>query len=107
MVRRGGSGGCDGRIIDSRLRDRRSGAAHRNILIRRNIDRTPSVLPALMRIIRSLFLGLTVAAVPAFADAADLNCKGPGTVVEFRYSWRMRGGLAWIAGLVLLTSAVC
>ena len=59
-----------------------------------------------MRVIRNLFLCLTVAAVPAFADAADLNCKGPGNVEEFRYSWRMRGGLAWVAGLVFPTSGI-
>src|SRR6266536_102187 len=106
MVRRGESGGSDGRIFDARLRDRRSGTAHRNILKPRNIDRAPSVLPALMRVIRTLFLCLTVAAVPAFAGAADLNCKGPGNVEEFRYSWRMRGGLAWIAGLVFPTSGI-
>jgi hypothetical protein len=59
-----------------------------------------------MRVIRGLLLCLMIAAVPAFADAADVNCKGPGNVEEFRYSWKMRGGLAWVAGLVFPTSGV-
>lgn len=36
--------------------------------------------------------------------AAELNCHGPSNVEDFHYSWRMRGGLAWIAGLVFPTS---
>ncbi|MDQ6802236.1 MAG: DUF3108 domain-containing protein [Acidobacteriota bacterium] len=59
-----------------------------------------------MRVIRSVIIVCTIAAVPAMAAAADLNCKGPGNVEEFRYSWRMRGGLAWVAGLVFPTSGV-
>ena len=38
------------------------------------------------------------------ASAAELNCHGPSNVEDFHYSWRMRGGLAWIAGLVFPTS---
>ena len=53
-------------------------------------------------------LRLTVAVVllstPAFA--ADLNCHGPANVEDFRYSWRMRGGLSIIAGLLFPTSGV-
>lgn len=38
------------------------------------------------------------------ASATDLNCKGgAGNVEEFRYSWRLRGGLSWIAGLLVPT----
>jgi hypothetical protein len=59
-----------------------------------------------MKVIRSLFAVFAIAAVPPVADAADLNCKGPGNVEEFRYSWRMRGGLAWVAGLVFPTSGI-
>ena len=39
-------------------------------------------------------------------SAAELNCHGPNNVEEFRYTWRMRGGLAFIAGLVFPTSGV-
>jgi hypothetical protein len=38
--------------------------------------------------------------------AAELNCHGPSNVEDFRYSWRMRGGLSWLAGLVFPTSGV-
>ncbi|MGZ8867310.1 MAG: DUF3108 domain-containing protein [Thermoanaerobaculia bacterium] len=38
-------------------------------------------------------------------SATELNCKGAaGHVEEFRYSWRLRGGLSWIAGLLVPTS---
>ena len=40
------------------------------------------------------------------ASAADLNCGGATNVEEFRYSWRLRGGLSWIAGFVFPTSGV-
>jgi len=39
-------------------------------------------------------------------SAADLNCKGPSNVEQFKYSWRLRGGLSWVAGLVFPTSGV-
>jgi hypothetical protein len=38
--------------------------------------------------------------------AVDLNCKGPSNVEQFKYSWRLRGGLSWVAGLVFPTSGV-
>ena len=38
--------------------------------------------------------------------AAELNCHGPSNVEDFHYSWRMRGGLSWVAGLVFPTSGV-
>ena len=40
------------------------------------------------------------------AHAAELNCHGAGNVEEFRYSWHMRGGLSWVAGLLFPTSGV-
>jgi hypothetical protein len=40
------------------------------------------------------------------ASAAELNCQGAANIEEFRYSWRLRGGLSWIAGLVFPTSGV-
>ena len=47
---------------------------------------------------------LALAAPPL--SAADLNCHGPSNVEDFHYSWRMRGGLSWVAGLVFPTSGV-
>jgi hypothetical protein len=38
--------------------------------------------------------------------AADLNCHGVTNVEEFRYSWRLRGGLSIIAGLMFPTSGI-
>lgn len=40
------------------------------------------------------------------ASAVDLNCKGPSNVEQFKYTWRLRGGLSWVAGLVFPTSGV-
>lgn len=39
-------------------------------------------------------------------SAVDLNCKGPSNVEQFKYSWRLRGGLSWVAGLIFPTSGV-
>lgn len=49
-------------------------------------------------------VALMVFALPA--AAADLGCKTPGHVEDFRYTWRIRGGLRFIAGLVFPTSGV-
>jgi len=38
--------------------------------------------------------------------AADLRCNGAANVEEFRYAWRIRGGLRFVAGLVFPTSGV-
>jgi hypothetical protein len=56
--------------------------------------------------IRTLVLGLTLLAASGSAFAADLNCHGASNVEEFRYSWRLRGGLSWVAGFVFPTSGV-
>lgn len=42
----------------------------------------------------------------ATAQAAELNCHGPANVEEFRYTWRLRGGIGWIAGLVFPRNGV-
>jgi hypothetical protein len=48
-------------------------------------------------------LALLLASAPA--SATDLNCRGTaGHVEEFRYTWRLRGGLSWIAGLLVPTA---
>jgi len=40
------------------------------------------------------------------ASGAELNCSGASNVEEFRYTWRLRGGLSWVAGFVFPTSGV-
>jgi len=40
------------------------------------------------------------------AAAAELNCHGPANLEAFRYTWRMRGGLSIVAGLIFPTSGV-
>ena len=40
------------------------------------------------------------------ASAAELNCNSSTTTEDFRYSWRLRGGLRWIAGLLFPTSGI-
>src|SRR5512138_2431835 len=55
--------------------------------------------------LRNVLLGLLLlVSIPA--SAADVNCHGATNIEEFRYSWRLRGGLSWIAGLVFPTSGV-
>ena len=44
--------------------------------------------------------------IAANASAVDLNCNGPSNVELFKYSWRLRGGLSWVAGLVFPTAGV-
>ena len=53
---------------------------------------------------RILLTLLVLAAFPA--TATELNCTGQSNIESFRYSWRMRGGISWIAGLVFPTSGV-
>jgi hypothetical protein len=39
--------------------------------------------------------------------AANTTCAGTATNIEqFRYSWRLRGGLSWIAGIMFPTTGV-
>lgn len=59
-----------------------------------------------MKVIRKSLLVLTLAAVAASASASELNCRGPENVEEFRYSWRLRGGVRFLAGLVFPTTGV-
>lgn len=58
-----------------------------------------------MKIIRSSILTLLVALAAVSASAADLNCN-TSNVEQFRYSWRLRGGVRFLAGLVFPTSGV-
>lgn len=52
-----------------------------------------------MKIIRALAVSLALL-LPIAAGAAELRSNPPGNVESFRYSWRLRGGLSWIAGIV-------
>lgn len=47
---------------------------------------------------------LMVASVPAFG--ADLKCNNTSNVEDLRYSWRLRGGVRFLAGLVFPTAGV-
>jgi hypothetical protein len=59
-----------------------------------------------MRPIRhAMFALLFACAIPA-ADAVELNCRGPANVESFKYSWKLHGGLSWIAGIMFPTSGV-
>src|SRR5438445_12677396 len=59
------------------------------------LQRSDRILPA---IVLALFAGPL--------GAAELNCHGPSNLEDFHYSWRMRGGLSWVAGLIFPTSGV-
>jgi len=50
-------------------------------------------------------ISLILLSFAAAALAADAPCS-PRNTEEFNYSWRLRGGLAWIAGLRFPTSGV-
>jgi len=53
-----------------------------------------------MKFVRNLLFGLLVIGATA-SHAAELKCTSPSTnVEEFRYTWRLRGGIGWLAGLV-------
>ena len=56
-----------------------------------------------MKLLAPLALAILLSAP---ATAADLNCHGPANLEDFRYTWRMRGGLSLIAGLIFPTSGV-
>ncbi len=51
-------------------------------------------------------LGLLVVLGSSPLEATELNCSGSSNIEEFRYSWQLRGGLSWIAGLIFPTSGV-
>lgn len=59
-----------------------------------------------MKIIGRIGLLALVMAVSASAFAIDPNCDTPGNTEEFRYSWRLKGGVRFLAGLVFPTSGV-
>src|SRR6476619_1351546 len=53
---------------------------------------------------RNVVLAAMLLLSPAAAFAADVNCKGPTNVEELRYSWRIRGAIRFLAGLMFPTS---
>src|SRR5436309_15835134 len=59
-----------------------------------------------MLVLRIHATAVAIALAALAAPAAELNCHGPSNVEDFRYSWHLRGGLSWIAGLVFPTSGV-
>ena len=58
-----------------------------------------------MKIIRKIVIALTMV-VSASAFAANAGAANPGSVEDFRYSWRLRGGVRLLAGLMFPTSGV-
>ncbi len=59
-----------------------------------------------MNIIRRIGVATLVMVVSASAFAAEVKCNTPGNIEEFNYSWRLRGGVRFLAGLVFPTSGV-
>src|SRR5262245_27541945 len=56
---------------------------------------------------RCLLAAVCCLALTSGAFAANTTCSGTVTNVEqFRYSWRLRGGLSWIAGIMFPTAGV-
>jgi hypothetical protein len=55
---------------------------------------------------RNALLAAVLLLSPAVTFAADVRCEGPSNVEEFRYSWRIRGAIRFIAGLMFPTSGV-
>jgi Protein of unknown function (DUF3108). len=59
-----------------------------------------------MKPIRNSILALVLASAIPAASAADLNCRGPANIESFRYAWKLRGGLSWVAGIMFPTTGV-
>ena len=51
-------------------------------------------------------MAIALAALSLNASAASLDCAGPEMTEDLRYSWRIRGGVRFLAGLVFPTSGV-
>jgi hypothetical protein len=61
---------------------------------------------AFMKLSRLGAVALALACTIPPAGAVDLNCRGPANLESFRYSWRLRGGLSWVAGIMFPTTGV-
>jgi Protein of unknown function (DUF3108) len=55
---------------------------------------------------RNLVLCLAILLSPGLFAATTNNCSGTTNVEEFRYSWRIRGAIRLLAGLMFPTSGV-
>ena len=66
----------------------------------------PSFPHESMKPIRYTLLALALAGAIPTAGAVELNCRGPANVESFKYAWKLRGGLSWIAGIMFPTSGV-
>ncbi len=49
-------------------------------------------------------LVFALSALPCMAT--ELNCGSAPNVESFKYTWRMRGGMSWLAGIIFPTSGV-
>lgn len=56
--------------------------------------------------LKTLLLASLMAVMAVGAYAAELNCHGASNVEEFHYTWRLRGGLSWVAGFVFPTNGI-
>lgn len=66
-----------------------------------------AIMENLRRIALVALVMAVVMAAPASVRAGELSCtEDAGNIEEFRYSWRLRGGIRFIAGLVFPTSGV-
>ncbi|HEX8173007.1 MAG TPA: DUF3108 domain-containing protein [Thermoanaerobaculia bacterium] len=59
-----------------------------------------------MTLFRRIATALLLTLVTASGFATELNCRGASNVEEFRYSWRLRGGIRFLAGMMFPTSGV-
>ena len=59
-----------------------------------------------MKTIRTFLAILFSASLAHPLAGADLNCHGPANLEDFRYNWKIKGGLSLLAGLVFPTSGV-
>lgn len=60
----------------------------------------------MMKIIRSSIIAISLLVATGSASAAVLNCGTTANSEEFRYSWRLKGGVRFIAGLMFPTTGV-
>jgi hypothetical protein len=59
-----------------------------------------------MNVIRTALMTVLLGVAAVSAQAAELHCAGPSNVEELRYSWRLRGGIRFLAGMIFPTSGV-
>ena len=67
---------------------------------------TPAIMNIIRRIGPAALVLAMMTAVSGSAYAAELTCNNLGNVEEFRYSWRLKGGVRFLAGLMFPTNGV-